>query len=418
MAEVNNSASGGGNDESAAGGDPIRAYLSQIGRVALLTREGEIELAHRRDLALTPARVLALLSSEGAELLVHELARAREREPEHRWRRMDRAVARIDRCRARMQAREVELTAAVVELRGALEQLPLSFDQWTTLVAGYVALLREGTSADEPRCLELELALGQPRSRWAELFRTIAAGEREARRACGELVVANLRLVVAVARKYSHQSLPLLDLVQEGNLGLMRAAEKYDPCRGFRFSTYAIWWIRQAITRSLADQGRTIRLPVHVVETLHKLARLRREGIATVGREPSVEELAQQLALPLERVRFLLTLGPEPLSLETPIGEDGELSDLLEDESAADPVAGIRDRELASSLRQAMGTLSEREARVLELRFGLEESDEDQTLEVVGREFSLTRERIRQIEAKALQKLRKPSARGALADFL
>lgn len=236
--------------------------------------------------------------------------------------------------------------------------------------------------------------------------RWVEHGDQEAAK---KLVTSNLRLVVKIANEYRRGYQNLLDLVQEGNLGLMRAAEKFDPSRGFRFSTYAIWWIRQAVTRSLADHGRTIRLPVHVVESLHKLARLRREHVGTHGREPTPEELAERLDIPVTRVRFLLTLGVEPTSLESPIGEDGELRDLIEDESAADPVAALHELQLTGKLQRALASLTDREERVLRLRFGMDGEDE-QTLEVVGREFALTRERVRQIEAKALQKLRRPSA--------
>jgi RNA polymerase primary sigma factor len=309
-------------------------------------------------------------------------------------------------CRAAVAARDFETSAVLFEQLRAAELPPFSSDAWTALITEFDATLAEAI-ADEGRTAEFEHRLGHPRERWAELRTAIAAGRRQTQRAQSQLVEANLRLVVAVARRYIHHGQPLLDLIQEGNLGLMRAAEKFDANRGFRFSTYAIWWIRQSITRCLADQSRTIRLPVHVIETLHKLNRCRREFVTVHGREPELEELALRLDLPAARVQFLLTLGVEPTSLDASIGEGSELRDMVEDLDAPDPIAQIAEDEEAGHLRHLLDSLSEREQRVLRLRYGFE-AEGEQTLEVVGREFALTRERVRQIEVKALQKLRRP----------
>jgi RNA polymerase sigma factor (sigma-70 family) len=401
-------------------GDPIRAYLEQVGRVALLTREGELELARRRDRAEAVVRGLALASASATNVLTGAIDehRSRSEGPRHLLRRLQNCRAVHGRHRAAVSAGNWERAAASErELQAMAEQLPLSRDQWVGLTVQFEATLAEALSpfrqGPEPRSLTFERRLGYPRGRWAELRRRLDEAERRGKQARSDLVEANLRLVIAVARRYVNHGQPLLDLVQEGNLGLIRAAEKFDPRRGFRFSTYAIWWIRQSVTRSLADHGRTIRLPVHVVETLHKLNRVRREHVARWGREAEPEEIGERLGLPVARVRFLLTLGVEPASLDSPVGDDSELRDLLEDENAADPLDHMVELERVDALERALAQLSAREQRVLRLRFGFE-AEGEQTLEVVGREFALTRERVRQIEARALQKLRRPSQREGL----
>lgn len=250
----------------------------------------------------------------------------------------------------------------------------------------------------------------------AALARAAQAGDEDARRRLSE---ANLRLVVSVAKRYAGRGLPFLDLIQEGNLGLMKAAEKFEPDRGFKFSTYATWWIRQAITRAIADQARTIRIPVHMVETINKLIRVSRQLLQELGREPTPEEIAAEMNMPVERVREILKISQEPVSLETPIGEeeDSHLGDFIQDDNVPVPADAAAFTLLKEQLEEVLGTLTEREQKVLTLRFGLEDG-RARTLEEVGKEFNVTRERIRQIEAKALRKLRHPSRSRKLKDYL
>ena len=250
----------------------------------------------------------------------------------------------------------------------------------------------------------------------AELARAAQAGDEEARRRLSE---ANLRLVVSVAKRYAGRGLPFLDLIQEGNLGLMKAAEKFEPDRGFKFSTYATWWIRQSITRAIADQGRTIRIPVHLVESINRVKKTAGELLRKNGREPTAEEIAAQLEMEPARVRELLQLAQEPVSLETPVGEeeDAHLEDFIQDEEAGVPVDEAGRQLLRRELMNVLKSLTPREERVLTLRFGLEDG-QARTLEELGKEFNVTRERIRQIEAKALRKLRHPSRAKRLRDYL
>ncbi len=252
-----------------------------------------------------------------------------------------------------------------------------------------------------------------------EINRRMSIGEARARRAKKEMVEANLRLVISIAKKYTNRGLQFLDLIQEGNIGLMKAVDKFEYRRGYKFSTYATWWIRQAITRSIADQARTIRIPVHMIETINKLNRISRQMLQEMGREPTPEELGERMEMPEDKVRKVLKIAKEPISMETPIGddEDSHLGDFIEDTTIASPIDAATGEGLREATRQVLAGLTAREAKVLRMRFGIE-MNTDHTLEEVGKQFDVTRERIRQIEAKALRKLRHPSRSDHLRSFL
>ena len=345
------------------------------------------------------------------ELAAH--ARRHRVTPEQISRAMDEQdydVARLDELYAALEARGVQLAEEETEIPALDENQIGKLEH---------ELSAEGVALDDPVKTYLKEIGRVPlltAQQEADLARAAQAGDEEARRRLSE---ANLRLVVSVAKRYAGRGLPFLDLIQEGNLGLMKAAEKFEPDRGFKFSTYATWWIRQSITRAIADQGRTIRIPVHLVESINRVKKTAGELLRKNGREPTAEELAVRLDMEPDRIRELLQLAQDPISLETPVGEeeDAHLEDFIQDEEAGIPADEAGRQLLRRELLGVLKSLTPREERVITLRFGLEDG-RARTLEELGREFNVTRERVRQIEAKALRKLRHPSRAKRLRDYL
>ena len=288
---------------------------------------------------------------------------------------------------------------------------------------GLEAVRHQARRPTSPTCAAQIAAVANdaslPIAEFRRVYMTVSRGERDSARAKKEMIEANLRLVISIAKKYTNRGLQFLDLIQEGNIGLMKAVDKFEYRRGYKFSTYATWWIRQAITRSIADQARTIRIPVHMIETINKLVRTSRQMLHEIGREPAPEELAEKLGMPLEKVRKVLKIAKEPISLETPIGdeEDSHLGDFIEDKAAVIPLDAAIQANLREATTRVLSSLTPREERVLRMRFGIG-MNTDHTLEEVGQQFNVTRERIRQIEAKALRKLKHPSRSRKLRSFL
>jgi len=283
-----------------------------------------------------------------------------------------------------------------------------------------LAKLKDGVLRAQRKLLAVETLTNLQIAEIKEINRQMSIGEAKARRAKKEMVEANLRLVISIAKKYTNRGQQFLDLIQEGNIGLMKAVDKFEYRRGYKFSTYATWWIRQAITRSIADQGRTIRIPVHMIETINKLNRISRQMVQEMGREPLPDELAERMEIPEDKVHKILKMAKHPISMETPIGDDGDshLGDFIEDQTVHSPVDSAISKGLKEVTHSVLAAgLTSREAKVLRMRFGIE-MNTDHTLEEVGKQFDVTRERIRQIEAKALRKLRHPTRADQLRSFL
>ncbi|WP_027854590.1 RNA polymerase sigma factor RpoD [Marinobacterium litorale] len=333
-----------------------------------------------------------------------------------RIRQQERTIMRICTQRARMPRRDF------IQKFPGNETNPAWFDDLVASGAGYAPYV-EDHLADlkraQRRLIQIEEEVGISLAEIKEVNRRMSIGEARARRAKKEMVEANLRLVISIAKKYTNRGLQFLDLIQEGNIGLMKAVDKFEYRRGYKFSTYATWWIRQAITRSIADQARTIRIPVHMIETINKLNRISRQMLQEMGREPLPEELAERMEMPEDKIRKVLKIAKEPISMETPIGddEDSSLGDFIEDTTLSSPVDTATGEGLREATKEVLAGLTAREAKVLRMRFGID-MNTDHTLEEVGKQFDVTRERIRQIEAKALRKLRHPSRSDHLRSFL